>query len=124
MTDIAVPVPATKRKLLAQIVCWTLSILLAFVFTMAGGMKLLSRPAMVQEFALVGLGQWFRYFTGVLEVGGAIGVLVPRFSRWAALLLAVVMAGAIVAHLTVLHSPPLLPVILLIWALSVAWLRR
>ena len=79
---------------------------------------------MVQEFDQVGLGQWFRYFTGVLEVSGGVGVLIPKYSSWAALLLAMVMCGAIIAHLTVLHSPPSLPATLLVIALIAAWLRR
>jgi len=103
---------------------WVLCLLLALVFLFFGGMKLLSKPVMVNEFNQVGFGQWFRYFTGTLEVAGAIGLLVPKFSRWAALLLAVVMAGAIVAHLTVLHSPPTLAAILLVLAVLIAWLRR
>jgi putative oxidoreductase len=102
---------------------WILCLILAFVFILFGGMKLIGRLNMVQEFHQVGLGQWFRYFTGVLEVGGGLGVLIPRVSRWAALLLAIVMCGAIVAHLTVLHSSPTLPAGLLSIALIAAYLR-
>lgn len=102
---------------------WILCLILAFVFILFGGMKLIGRLNMVQEFRQVGLGQWFRYFTGILEVGGGMGVLIPPISRWAALLLAVVMCGAIVAHLTVLHSSPALPAGLLLIALIAAWLR-
>ena len=87
-------------------------------------MKLLSRPVMVQEFAQVGLGQWFRYFTGILEVAGAICLLVPPLSRWGAVLLATVMSGAVVAHLMALHTPPTLPAILLVMVLAVTWLRK
>lgn len=103
---------------------WVLCLLLAFVFLMFGGMKLLSKPIMVREFEQVGLGQWFRYFTGTLEVTGAVGLLVPNLSRWAASLLAVVLVGAIIAHFTVLHSPPTLAAILLALAALTAWLRR
>ena len=113
-----------KPAVLRVILGWVLCLLLALAFLMAGGIKLLSKPVMVREFEQVGLGQWFRYFTGILEVTGAIGLLVPKFSRWAALLLAVVMVGALVAHLTVLHSPPTAPLILLALAVLVAWLRR
>ncbi len=42
----------------------------------------------------------------------------------AALLLAAVMVGALVAHLTVLHGPPTLALILLALAILIAWLRR
>jgi putative oxidoreductase len=116
--------PASKPSLLQAIPGWLLSALLALIFLSAGAMKLMSRPAMVQEFAQVGLGQWFRYFTGILEVAGAICIVVPPLSRWGALLLAIVMSGAVVAHLMALHSPPTLPAILLVMVLAVAWLRR
>jgi len=59
-----------------------------------------------------------------LEVTGAIGVLIPRFSRKAALVLATVMAGAIFAHLTVLSSPPTLPAVLLVLTLILTWIRH
>jgi putative oxidoreductase len=103
---------------------WILSLLLALIFLSAGSMKLMSRPITVQEFAQVGLGQWFRYFTGILEVAGAICILVPPLSRWGAVLLSAVMSGAVVAHLTALHSPPTLPAVLLVMVLAVTWLRR
>jgi uncharacterized membrane protein YphA (DoxX/SURF4 family) len=115
---------STRPAMLRAVLGWVLSLLLAFVFVMAGGLKLLSRPALVQEFNQIGLGQWFRYLTGTLEVTGAICLLVPKISRWAALLLAAVMVGAIIAHLTVLHSPPGLPIVLLVLAATTAWLRR
>jgi putative oxidoreductase len=121
----AVSQPAVSQpSLLQAIPGWVLSVLLALIFLMAGSMKLMSRPNMVQEFAQVGLGQWFRYFTGLLEVAGAICIVVPKLSRWGAVVLAAVMSGAVVAHLTALHSPPTLPAILLIMVLAVAWLRR
>ena len=115
---------SARPAMLRVVAGWVLCLLLAFIFLMVGGMKLLSRPIMVREFDQVGLGQWFRYFTGTLEVTGAIGLLVPKLSRWAALLLGVVMVGAIIAHLTVLHSPPGLAAMLLVLAVLTAWLRR
>ena len=81
-------------KTTANILAWILAVLLAVVFLFAGGVKLLGSRAMVQEFAQIGAGQWFRYVTGVLEVSGAIGILIPKYRFWAALQLAAVMAGA------------------------------
>jgi putative oxidoreductase len=116
--------PKSQPSLLQAVPGWLLSALLALVFLWAGSMKLMSRPNMVHEFAQVGLGQWFRYFTGILEVAGAIGMMVPPVSRWGAVVLATVMSGAIVAHFIVLHSSPMLPAILLVMVLVAAWLRR
>lgn len=114
----------SKPSLSLAIPGWLLSVLLALAFLSAGSFKIMSRPGMVQEFAQVGLGQWFRYFTGILEVAGAIGLLIPAFARWAATLLAAVMSGAIVAHLTALHSSPTLPIILLVMVLAATGLRK
>ena len=113
-----------KPAMFRVILGWVLCLLLAFVFLMAGGIKLLSKPIAVWEFEQVGLGQWFRYLTGTLEVTGAVCLLVPKLSRWGALLLTAVMTGAIIAHLTVLHSRPTLAFILLVLAILIAWLRR
>ncbi len=113
-------------RLVSNILAWMLTIVLAIAFLFAGGVKLANNPQMVQEFAQVGLGQWFRYFTGLLEVSGAIGLLIPRVRHWAALQIATVMVGATIANLTVLHTPQLaiLTGILLGLALALAWLRR
>src|SRR5580700_2545572 len=81
---------------------WVLQGLAAAAFLAAGGSKLASAPPMVEMFAKIGAGQWFRYLTGALEVIGAVGLLVPRTTFYGAALLAVVMAGAIVTHLAVL----------------------
>jgi putative oxidoreductase len=105
---------------------WVLAIFLAALSASAGIAKWTNNLVMVQEFARVGLGQWFRYLTGVLEVGGAIGMLVPTVRFWAALDIAIVMIGATTANLTVLHMPTVAPLTaaLLVLALLLAWLRR
>jgi uncharacterized protein (TIGR03435 family) len=108
------------RTIARSILC----VIAALAFTLAGGAKLLSRPGMVNEFNQIGLGQWFRWFTGTLELIGAIGVLIPRFSRRAALLLAAVMVGAVFTNMAVLHLSPALPAVLLVVTLTITWLRN
>ena len=63
-----------------------LRILLALAFLMAGWAKLSGNPMMVQVFATLGIGQWFRYVTGGIEVAAAIGLLPPYTAGLAALL--------------------------------------
>lgn len=82
---------------------WVLRILSAAVFLPAAAMKLSGQQQMIAEFDLVGLGQWFRYLTGLLELAGGIAVLVPRVSPLGALLLLAVDAGAFVAQVSILH---------------------
>ncbi|MGD1068693.1 MAG: DoxX family protein [Bryobacteraceae bacterium] len=109
-----------------NVIGWILAVLLALVFALAGGIKLIGAPGMVQEFAQIGLGQWFRFVTGTLEVAGAAGLLIPRFRFWAALLIATIMFCATGINLWVLHVPGLARVtaVLMALALVVAWLRR
>src|ERR1044071_2567658 len=56
-------------------------------------------------FDRIGLGQWLRIATGIIEVGGGVLYLVPWTTRFAAVILAATMLGAIIAHLTVLGDP-------------------
>jgi uncharacterized membrane protein YphA (DoxX/SURF4 family) len=106
------------------IALWIVQVALALMFFMAGTKKLTSDPMMVEVFATVGLGQWFRYVTGALEVLGALMLLVPRLAGWGASLLSCVMVGALIAHATVLHGSPALPVVLLVGLIFVVWGRR
>ena len=85
------------------IALWVLRILAAGIFLSAAAMKLSGQPQMVDEFATIGLGQGFRYLTGILELAGGIAVLVPRLSPLGALLLLCVDAGAFVAQVAILH---------------------
>ena len=87
----------------ANIAVWILRVVLAALFLFAGLMKLSGQEMMVQEFDTVGLGQWFRSFTGILEVVGAVATLVPAVSALGAVLLLLVDAGAFVAQVGVLH---------------------
>jgi putative oxidoreductase len=103
---------------------WILSGCVAIAFIGAGGAKLAGVPVMVEMFDKVGLGQWFRYFTGLLEVAGGIGLLMPRYAFYAAVLLAIVMVGAIVAHLAVLGGSPAPAAVLLLLSGTVAYLRK
>src|SRR6266702_678071 len=92
------PAASGKGRL---ITLWTLSGLVAFAFVFVGSGKLAGTAAMVELFDKVGLGQWFRYLTGLLEVGGSIGLLIPRYAFYAAVLLVIVMTGAIFTHVAV-----------------------
>jgi len=119
-------VPWGPARIIGSVLAWILAILLAIAFTLAGWIKLVSNPGMVQEFAQIGLGQWLRYLTGFLEVTGAIGLLIPKVRFWAALQIATVMLGATFTNILILHLPAMArgTRILMRLALALAWLRR
>src|SRR5258705_6874253 len=100
----------------SQIALWLTQVALAVVFLMAGGSKLAGVPAMVSLFDAIGWGQWFRYVTGIIEVASAIALLVPPAAIFGAILLIPTMLGAIVANVFIIHTSPVMPLLLLVGA--------
>ena len=117
----ASPVRSGRAGLVAL---WIVQIALAGMFLLAGGSKLLGAPAMVGLFDAIGIGQWFRYLTGLIEVGSALALLVPSFAVFGALALVATMVGAIVTHLFIVGGSPAMPAILLVGSAAVVWTRR
>ena len=113
-----------RRSLIALIALWGLQVGLAALFFFAGGSKLAGAPAMVALFDAIGVGQWFRYVTGLIEVVSAVALLVPSFAPFGALLLVSTMVGAIATHLFIVGGSPALPALLMLGLLVVGWARR
>jgi uncharacterized membrane protein YphA (DoxX/SURF4 family) len=116
------PYPASNKG--TNVAVWVLQILTAAAFLAAGGAKLAGVPQMVAEFQTLGLGQWFRYVTAFLEIAGGIGLLIPRYTFYAAALLVTVMVGALIAHFAVLGGSPAPAVTLLVFAGTIVYFRR
>jgi uncharacterized membrane protein YphA (DoxX/SURF4 family) len=114
-------VPSTRTKTL---VLWTLQLVAAAMFLVAGSLKLAGAPPMVQLFSAIGIGQWFRYVTGTIEVVSAVSLLVPSLALFAALALAVTMIGAVFTHLFIVGGNPAIPLVLLIATVTIAGMRR
>ena len=78
-------------------------VLLVPAFLGAGGQKLAGTDQMVEEFDRYGYPQWFRVFTGTVEVTGAAGMFAglfrPAIVPFAGLLLASTMVGALFTHI-------------------------
>jgi putative oxidoreductase len=109
---------------IVNVVLWVLQIAAAGMFLMVGYLKLSGNPQLVGLFESIGLGQWFRYLTGTLEVAGALLLLIPRTSGLGALMLAGVMVGAVITHVLIVGGSPLPAIILLVVTAVVAWGRR
>jgi uncharacterized membrane protein YphA (DoxX/SURF4 family) len=107
MTAIAQPTVVTVRPgKIRNRVLWTLQIVLGLAFIFAAGLpKLLGPAEIVRMFQEIGFGQWFRYLTGVVEVSGGIGLLVPRLSGLAAAGLSITMVCAGATEVFLLHAP-------------------
>ena len=114
---------SARRSRAAIGVLWALQIFSAAMFLMAGGSKLAGVPAMVQVFGVIGIGQWFRYVTGTIEVVSAVLLLIPSVASYGGLALAVTMIGAIITHLFIIGGSPVVPIVLFASTSVVAWTR-
>ena len=85
---------------------WTLRILLAVLFLYQGVDKFSERPLWIGIFDDIGFGQWFRYFTGVVEIAGALMLLIPKTTLVAVGLLICTMIGALLVHVFVIGAGP------------------
>ena len=86
---------------------WILRACIAAVFVLFGAEKFPSGPGSgwVTLFQNIGLGQWFRYFTGVVEILGGILVVIPGMATIGLALLAATMASAALILTFVLGRP-------------------
>ena len=113
--------PESKAK---NITFWILQALVALAFLAAGISKLTGQPPMIEIFSRIGIGQWFRYLTGGIEVIAAVLLFIPRLVPVGALLLVGTMAGGVLTHLLVIGGSPVPPLVLLILAAIIAWGRK
>jgi uncharacterized membrane protein YphA (DoxX/SURF4 family) len=90
----------------ADALLWALRILLAVFFLYQGIEKFPERRLWVRIFEEIGFGQWFRYFTGIVEISGALLLLVPKATLIAVGLLVCTMIGALLVHVLLIGVGP------------------
>jgi len=79
-----------------NIALWIAQGLLAAVFLFAGGMKLVMPIDEMMKQMPIPLPEWFVLFTGVVEVLGAIGVILPWLLRIRPSLTPLAAAGLVI----------------------------
>lgn len=102
---------------------WVLRIAVCAVFVGVGLTKFAAHSMWVKMFAQIGLGDWFRYLTGALQVLGGLLFLIPRTVFAGLVFAGGTMVGAIIAHLFVLGTGiggAIIPLALLIFIVAVA----
>ena len=104
VTAARLAIRAARPRRLTSTLLWAAQIPLAALFVIVAVPKLTGSQQSVQEFGLIGAGQWLRYFVGTAELAGAIGLLTPWLAGLAAAGLAADMAGASIINATVLHN--------------------
>jgi uncharacterized membrane protein YphA (DoxX/SURF4 family) len=113
--------PASKLTAAAP---WVLAALLAMAFAGSGSQKVFGELA-AQGAQHFGYSVGFMVFIGAAELAGAVGLLIPRLSMWAAAGLIIIMAGAVYSHISAGDAVgQAAPAAVLLVLLSInAWLR-
>jgi putative oxidoreductase len=93
--------PDARTKAL---VTWGLRALVAFVFTVPAAVALGGQVMVVRQFDAAGLSPWFRAVTSLVQISGAILVLLPPTSLFGAILLLIIDIGALIFQAFVLHG--------------------
>jgi uncharacterized membrane protein YphA (DoxX/SURF4 family) len=104
------------------IIGWVLASLLALGYLAAAIGKLTG--AATQTFAHWGYPAWFATLIGMFELAGAIGLLIPKTTRYAVLGLTVIMCGAIYTHLASHEGLQVLRPVIFLVILWTVWLLR
>lgn len=81
---------------------WILRIIAAYILLQTLRFKFLGLPESIYIFTKVGMEPWGRIGSGILELIGAILILIPRTTSWGAILALGTISGAIFFHLTIL----------------------
>jgi len=81
--------------------------LVGLLFVLIGYTKFDNNPRgeWYQIFEQIGLGQWFRDFTGGMQVLGGLLMCVPKTMVYGAAMLTCTMIGAVFVDLFVIHVP-------------------
>jgi uncharacterized membrane protein YphA (DoxX/SURF4 family) len=88
-----------------SLVKWLPRIAVTLLFFFIGLSKFGRESRWVLTFEQIGFGQWLRYVTGILQLVGALFVLVPRLFLLGIMLLASTMIGAMAAWIFLLGVP-------------------
>lgn len=87
------------------LISWILRLAVAAVFLSVGADKFVADSLWVKLFDQIGWGDWFRYLTGILQVTGAVLVVVPRTFPIGIGILACTMLGAAVVWIVKFGAP-------------------
>jgi len=93
------------------------------LFIVIGYTKFNSDPASewVRIFEQIGLGQWFRVLTGVMQITGGV-LMMPRKTRTiGAVMLGATMLGAAAVDVFILGSPLVIAPLLLLFLIATVW---
>jgi uncharacterized membrane protein YphA (DoxX/SURF4 family) len=99
-------------------------VVVGLFFMMNGFFKASGADQAVTTFQSYGYADWFRVLIGVIELAGGLALMFRKTFFYAAVLLTVVLVGAVVTHINHSESAMLPMPLALIVILAIAFVRR
>ena len=122
MFETSAPADMSRARAVAGTLARSLpAIAVGVLFIFIGYGKFENRGVWVQIFEQIGLGQWFRLFTGVVQLSGGILILFRRGRTIGAALLGCTMLGAAIVDIVVIGSPVAIVPLLLLIVIAAVW---
>ena len=124
MFELEAPVEESRVRTVARnVLRFMPRLAVAAFFVVIGYTKFDDDPAgeWVQIFEQIGLGQWFRYFTGVMQIAGGLLMLFRRTLTAGAAMLAATMLGAAIVDGVVFGSPILIIPLMFLFLIATVW---
>lgn len=90
---------ANRRALIIDVVLWIFALFLAWVFIRQGSSKFSDTSGWARAFRTWHFPVWFRVMIGVIETAAALLLLTRRTAFAGAILIIVVMIGAMATHI-------------------------
>ncbi|GAA3892135.1 DoxX family protein [Streptomyces lacrimifluminis] len=125
-TQVASARSVSARGRRARIALRALQVVLALFYGFASALpKLIAHPSAAESFDRLGWGSAGMYTIGLLELAGAVALLVPVLQSVAAMGLGALMVGAFIVQVAVFDGQyAATPLILIVPLTLIAWARR
>ena len=107
-----------KKYLTLKNLGWLLTAVVSFMLGMSGISKVIGTEEMVNNFTTMNLLPYLALL-GVVEVAGVVLLIIPKMSKYGAVLLSSFLSGAVAIHLSLMGGAGVLvPIILgiMVWA--------
>ena len=122
MFETSAPADVSRARAVATTMARNLpAVAIGLLFIFIGYGKFENRGMWVQIFDQIGLGQWFRIFTGVVQLSGGVLILFRRGRTIGAALLGCTMLGAAIVDIVVIGSPVAIVPLLLLIVIAAVW---
>ena len=90
-----------KKYLTLKNLGWVLTALVTIMMGMSGVSKLIGTEEMIKNFTYMNLLPYLALF-GVLELAGVVMLIIPKTSKYGAVLLSSYLSGAVAIHLSMM----------------------